>query len=136
MSNPPILHPTSRQRLVRLCGMLGSDHDGERANAGRFADRLIREAGLTWDQLIAAPQLARPEPTKRPPPQPASEPWTTGVDDPSAKAEAILARHRAVLTPWEVEFLGSLTWRPLSVKQQAAFDRIVAKVQARGKGAA
>ena len=47
------LDASSAQRLVRLLGMLGSAHDGEVANAGRMADRLIREHGLTWSQIIA-----------------------------------------------------------------------------------
>ncbi len=29
----PILDPTARDRLVKLCGLLGSEHAGERANA-------------------------------------------------------------------------------------------------------
>ena len=47
------LDVSTAQRLVRLLGMLGSAHDGEVANAGRMADRLIRERGLTWPQIIA-----------------------------------------------------------------------------------
>ena len=35
-------------RLVKLCGMLGSAHDGERAAAGLKADQLLRENGLRW----------------------------------------------------------------------------------------
>jgi hypothetical protein len=42
------LDASSAQRLVCLLGMLGSAHDGEVANAGRMADRLIREHGLAW----------------------------------------------------------------------------------------
>jgi hypothetical protein len=49
----PSLDASSAQRLVRLLGMLGSAHDGEVATAGRKADRLIRERGLNWSQIIA-----------------------------------------------------------------------------------
>jgi hypothetical protein len=42
-----------RTRLVRLLGMLGSDFNGERANAGRLADTLVRSLGLRWDDVIA-----------------------------------------------------------------------------------
>jgi hypothetical protein len=43
-------------RLVKLCGMLGSAHDGERAAAGLKADQLLRENGLRWPDVIGAPQ--------------------------------------------------------------------------------
>jgi hypothetical protein len=40
-------------RLAKVLARLGSDHDGERAAAGLLASRMVREAGLTWDQLLA-----------------------------------------------------------------------------------
>ena len=61
------LDASSAQRLVRLLGMLGSAHDGEAANAGRMADRLIREHGLTWSQIIARPPPATFTPLSREP---------------------------------------------------------------------
>jgi hypothetical protein len=51
------LTDADRIRLARLLGMLGSDHDGEVANAGRLADRLVRGAGLTWLDVVEAPAL-------------------------------------------------------------------------------
>ena len=42
-----------RERLIKLLGLLGSDHNGEIAAAGRMADALIRDAGVTWADLIA-----------------------------------------------------------------------------------
>jgi hypothetical protein len=44
--------PAERERLVKLLGLLGSEHDGEIANAGRMADRFVKNQGLTWDELI------------------------------------------------------------------------------------
>jgi hypothetical protein len=41
-----------RGRLAKLCGMLGSSHDGESLAAGRAADALIRHAGLTWPSVL------------------------------------------------------------------------------------
>ena len=132
MANNPILHPATRQRLVRLCGMLGSEHDGERANAARLADRLIRETGLTWEGVIAAPPVAQPEARPRPA-QPAGAPWWTASGTVSGEAHAILQRHRALLTQWEIEFLANLlNRRTLTEPQRASFDRIKAKLQARG----
>jgi hypothetical protein len=40
------------QRLAKLCGMFGSDHAGERATAALKADRLVRDQGLTWPDVI------------------------------------------------------------------------------------
>jgi hypothetical protein len=42
-----------RERLIKLLGLLGSDHNGEIAAAGRTADALIRDAGVTWADVIA-----------------------------------------------------------------------------------
>jgi hypothetical protein len=41
-------------RLVRILGMLGSEHEGERANAGLLGTRMLRAAGLTWGDVAAA----------------------------------------------------------------------------------
>ncbi len=40
-------------KLARVLGMLGSSHDGEVLNAARIAERMVREAGLSWDQVVA-----------------------------------------------------------------------------------
>lgn len=42
-----------RDRLIKLLGLLGSDHEGERGNAARMASDLLRGAGLTWAEVIA-----------------------------------------------------------------------------------
>lgn len=41
-----------RKKLVRVLGMLGSDHPGERDNAAVMATRMIKEAGLTWYDVL------------------------------------------------------------------------------------
>lgn len=46
------LDSRERQRLWRLLGMVGANHDGEALNAARLADRLVRSRGLTWEQVI------------------------------------------------------------------------------------
>lgn len=48
-----------RQRLIKLLGLLGSGHDGETAAAGRMADALIRDAGVTWADVIAPETVQR-----------------------------------------------------------------------------
>lgn len=47
-------------RLVRILGMLGSDHAGERAAAAQAADRLVRGGGWTWSDLLAPARAPRP----------------------------------------------------------------------------
>jgi hypothetical protein len=93
-----LLPPERRTRLVRILGLLGSDHMGERATAGHMADQLIREAGLTWDHVVActAPTAAREK---------ASLPsW-------HQMAARILASNRA--NAWEITFCTRLveSWR-------------------------
>lgn len=99
-----------RIRLVRLCGMLGSDFDGERANAGRLADNLVREAGLTWDQVIASANASYEEPAyknRRQSPLPAE------------MAQTCL-NARCLWSEWERKFLTDMLGRlRLSEKQQA-----------------
>src|SRR5215471_8175975 len=48
-----------RERLTKLLGLLGSGHDGEIAAAGRMADALIRDAGVTWADVIAPETVQR-----------------------------------------------------------------------------
>ena len=46
------LNPADIERLGKFLGMLGSDHEGERANAAMMADRLVRDRGTTWPALL------------------------------------------------------------------------------------
>lgn len=39
-------------KLVRILGMLGSDHPGERASAALAAHRLIKSLNTTWWDLL------------------------------------------------------------------------------------
>ena len=51
---PGLLPPNSAARLALVLAMLGSDYAGERAAAGHLADQMVREAGLSWTDVIAA----------------------------------------------------------------------------------
>jgi hypothetical protein len=55
-----VLTAIDADRLIKLLGMLGSRHDGERASAALMADRLVREHGLTWSDVIVVPTPDRP----------------------------------------------------------------------------
>ena len=45
------------ERLARVIAMGGSEHDGEALAAMRQADRLISEAGMTWDEVLLPGRL-------------------------------------------------------------------------------
>lgn len=103
----------TERRLRRLCGMMGSDHDGERANAAALADRLIRDSGLTWDAVI---HLTPPRP------QPARN-WRAVVSGCRGQATE--------LTTWEKMFLADISWRPRdpSPKQLAVLASIARRLR-------
>jgi hypothetical protein len=113
---PDLLPPERRTRLVRILGLLGSDHIGERATAGAMADQLIRQAGLSWDHVVAgtAPAAAKEAPEGSPP-------W-------HLMASRILGSGNA--NPWESNFCEDLIsrWRGpvLTERQQQVLDRIYA----------
>lgn len=48
------------RRFTQICGMLGSDHDGERASAAALATKMLKAAGLTWADILG--QLVDKEP--------------------------------------------------------------------------
>jgi hypothetical protein len=56
------LDPQVCDRLIKLLGMTGSKHDGERAAAGLKANELLRRCGLRWDDVICVPWLEPPDP--------------------------------------------------------------------------
>jgi hypothetical protein len=111
------LSPDTRRMLAGVLGMLGSDHVGERDVTARLAEWIVRSAGLTWNELIAAPRLeARPEPP-RPDPPPPSPDWRELAHRCSA--------HPRWLSEWEQDFVAGLSrWARLSLKQAATLDRI------------
>ena len=43
--------------LRKLTGIFGSSHEGERANAAKLADELVRKLNLTWPQIISLPTV-------------------------------------------------------------------------------
>jgi hypothetical protein len=105
------LTPATAARLVKLLGMLGSDHPGEVSNAGTAAHRLLQAAGLTWADIIVAPV------TK------------AGWREPSDWREAVaicLGLIDAPLTDWDRRFLFGIAGREMLTERQAAqLDRIV-----------
>ena len=106
------MKPLDRTMLSKLCGMLGSARDGERAAAALKADALVRAAGTTWPAVING------APTRR-------EPRSV------AEKVGVALRYPQLLTDWEREFLRDVSGRSrLSTKQQAVIERIFKKVRA------
>jgi hypothetical protein len=116
------LPDADRDRLTRLLGMLGSDFDGEVANAGRLADRLVRAAGLTWDDIVGP---ALPPPDHEPAADPVRGDWRAMA--------AACTRYSHLIDKWEWQFLSGLQRFPrLSTKQRAILIRIVSRLRAAG----
>lgn len=42
-----------KNKFSRVCGLLSSDFDGERAAAALLATRMLKDAGLTWSDLFS-----------------------------------------------------------------------------------
>jgi hypothetical protein len=114
-----------REKLVKILGLLSSTHDGERASAGLLADRMLRNAGLRWEDLIPR-QIghdSRPKATRATPPPPPPLHWRHA-------ASAVL-RAAPNLTEWERRFLTSLlSQRRLSEKQLVILRKLATKVGA------
>src|SRR5215472_12398711 len=47
-----------RDRLAAILGMMDSAHDGEALNAAKQATRIVKDARITWPQVINADQAA------------------------------------------------------------------------------
>ena len=116
------LTPADRAKLAAILGRLGSDFDVERAAAGLLATRFVREHGLTWPAVLAAPAPATP-----PPP---STDWH--------RRAAWCAERAELLSLWEANFLASMGRRhkPPTDKQAAVLDRLARRRMAVDGGGA
>jgi hypothetical protein len=99
-----IRSPVDVNRLARVCGLFGSDHLGERAAAAAQADKIVRNAGLTWPDVLA-PQPLTPSRSSR-----------NSCHVSKITPGEILARHNEILSGWERGFLSSpvrrSSWSP------------------------
>jgi hypothetical protein len=113
--------PLNRERLAKLLGMLGSEHDGEVITAARRADELVRRGGLTWRDVVA-PNDAQPQLDH------------VGFGVANEIRFCLLHRHR--LTEWERSFLAGIRNQnaPLSA-QRNRLNSIVDKLRARAEAA-
>jgi len=106
-------------RLSKLCGMLGSAHDGERSSAALMASKFLKTHDLTWHDVVMKAFFA---PVRTDAPHWSAEPKTE-----IEWAICIRARCWDQLNSWERDFLTSIIDRnrwPLSVKQRAILDKL------------
>jgi hypothetical protein len=102
-----------RDRLARILGMLGSAHDGEVLAAARTAERIRRDAGSTWAEILQpVPPLAA-----------AAE---AEID---ADPIGFCLGHAELLTDWERRFLISIRRQdyPLTGRQLGVLRKLVGK---------
>jgi len=119
-------------RFRKLCGMLGSEHEGERHAAALKATQMLRDAGYTWQDVWvgAAVDLGHSDTTATwtPPSAASSPPWgdraQRGYTDEWANkvARAILEvveRGIARMNPNQMRFLSEMKerWRPPTERQ-------------------
>jgi hypothetical protein len=90
----------ARQRFLKVLGMLGSSHSGERAAAALQASRMLREHKMSWSDLLGSRSA------------PAASPYNASDLHDSAPQWRQLAapcrRDARKLQAWEVGFLDSL----------------------------
>jgi hypothetical protein len=98
-----------------VLGRLGSSFDPEVLVAARTAERIRRQAGLNWREILDEPAL--------PIPAPAAE------HDVAADPVGFCLGHVELLNDWERGFLASLRRPrdPLTEKQRRKFRCIIAK---------
>jgi hypothetical protein len=118
------LDPRSAERLVKLLGMLGSNHDGERAAAALKANALVREHGLVWSDVIPTPHADR-----RP-----NDARAKNQDDQKVDWRIMrdfCAQRAHLLRPREQEFIDHIdSWRgALTEKQNAWLISIYTRVK-------
>lgn len=109
-------------KFLKLIGMLGSDHEGERANAAALATKMLRDHGMTWPEFLATISAPAPvEPLTRP-----GGAYYQAYNHEDA-ADTCLQRGRG-LTAWEKDFLESVRdFHHLSAKQEDVLARICEK---------
>lgn len=104
-------------RLAKVLGMLGSEHAGERAAAGAAADRFLKQAELTWGELLGCTGAAQ-HPATSPP---GDSDWHTSKPTPDGRAGSWCRRDGIVLavrqcrppsSSWFATFGGRMVFDP------------------------
>jgi hypothetical protein len=105
------------RRLARVCGLFGSEHDGETLAAARQAEKIRQKLGLTWEELLVRSSRQRPA---DPPPEELTD-WRWAC-------HFCLERYW-LLTSWELDFVATVAryTKPPSTKQLIILQRLVAR---------
>src|SRR4051794_19698248 len=103
-------------RLARICGLFGSDHDGEALAAARQAEKIRQKVGLTWEELLVPSIRQR---AKDPPPEELAD-WRWACH--------FCLERSQWLRRWELEFVATVAryTKPPSAKQLTILQRFVA----------
>jgi hypothetical protein len=120
------------EKLKRVCGLLGSEFDGERANAAAAATRILHDHKLTWAEFIENAGRPKPAPEAKPKPEGKAKPQEKSSNDefPFYEACVYCLRHAGLLSDWETKFLNDIKYRTrLTEKQRAVAQRLAAKVK-------
>ena len=107
-------------RLVKLLGMLGSDHPGERAAAALKADQWVKAHGASWQALLTPPKS--PVAARKPRAAPRKPVHGVRLGGWQEVASELLARPGGLLRPKDHDFVAGLLLRGydnLTVKQDA-----------------
>ena len=133
-----MLTPAQKKRFAQLCGMLGSDQEGERANAAMFATKLLIAAGYTWEQFGDAAfkvidgggsQQEQPKANRKQQKPTDDDRVYTKKDEHVEDAEWCL-EYEKYLSRWEREFLDSIINQSyLSQKQQDILNKIKSRLE-------
>ena len=112
-----------RQRLARVCGLFGSDHDGEALAAARQAEKIRQKVGLTWEELLVPSPRGHGSTRPRP-----SDPPPEDLTDWRWACHFCLERYHS-LTSWELDFVATVAryTKPPSAKQMIILRRLVAR---------
>jgi hypothetical protein len=105
------------RRLARVCGLFGSEHDGEALAAARQAEKLRKKVGLTWEELLVPSARQR---SADPPPE--------DLTDGRWACHFCLERYQW-LSSWELDFVATVAryTKTPSAKQMIILQRLVAR---------
>jgi hypothetical protein len=121
----------ANDRLTKLCGLLTSEHDGERATAARMASDLLRAHRLTWAEVLKpdrAPARSCPAcAARRAPRGAAAGSWRKTL----ATLAELAVRRPALFTDWERAFICNLLdRRTISERQREILAELAEKAGA------
>src|SRR5580765_6310599 len=106
-----ILPADKLKRLIQFCGMLGSDFPGERANAAKMANDLLREHKLTWEEALGGAKPNGANPFTPPPPGWKSSKPVAWREQARECLDSILKQPRATLSPKQAAVLDKIYGR-------------------------